>query len=155
MDGLEATRRIVAAGGPSRVIVLTTYDVDYAVHGALRAGASGFLLKDTRPADLAEAIRVVMRGDALLGPSAMRRLLDRYAAPAGRRTELGVLTPRELEILRLVATALSNSEIAERLVLSEATVKTHVSSILRKLGLRDRVQAVVLGYDTGLVQPRM
>jgi DNA-binding NarL/FixJ family response regulator len=157
LDGLEATRRIVAAGGPTRVIVLTTYDVDDAVYTALRAGASGFLLKDARPADLAEAVRVVARGDALLAPSVTRRLLARFAiteaAPRGA-DRLDGLTPREVEILRLLAQALSNAEIAERLVLSEATVKTHVSAVLRKLGLRDRVQAVVLAYDTGLVHPR-
>jgi DNA-binding NarL/FixJ family response regulator len=157
LDGLEATRRIVAAGGPTRVIVLTTYDVDDAVYTALRAGASGFLLKDARPADLAEAVRVVARGDALLAPSVTRRLLARFAlteaAPRGAERLAG-LTPREVEILRLLAQALSNAEIAERLVLSEATVKTHVSAVLRKLSLRDRVQAVVLAYDTGLVHPR-
>jgi DNA-binding NarL/FixJ family response regulator len=169
MDGLEATRRIVAAGGPTKVIVLTTYDVDDAVHAALRAGASGFLLKDARPGELVDAVRVVVRGDALLAPSVTRRLLERFAAdpppdPAAAAAAaviaaravatLSVLTPREVEILRLLATALSNSEIAERLVLSEATVKTHVSSVLRKFQLRDRIQAVVLGYDTGLVHPR-
>jgi DNA-binding NarL/FixJ family response regulator len=157
LDGLEATRRVVAAGGPTRVIVLTTYDVDDAVYAALRAGASGFLLKDARPADLVEAVRVVARGDALLAPSVTRRLLDRFivAGPApSNSSRLAGLTPREIEILRLVAQALSNTEIAERLVLSEATVKTHVSAVLRKLDLRDRVQAVVLAYDTGLVRPR-
>jgi len=157
MDGLEATRRIVAAGGPTRVIVLTTYDVDDAVYAALRAGASGFLLKDARPTDLVEAVRVVARGDALLAPSVTRRLLDRFATaapPSTSSAQLAGLTPREVEILRLVAQALSNAEIADRLVLSEATVKTHVSAMLRKLGLRDRVQAVVLAYDTGLVRPR-
>jgi DNA-binding NarL/FixJ family response regulator len=157
LDGLEATRQVVAAGGPTRVIVLTTYDVDDAVYAALRAGASGFLLKDARPADLVEAVRVVARGDALLAPSVTRRLLDRFivAGPApSNSSRLAGLTPREIEILRLVAQALSNTEIAERLVLSEATVKTHVSAVLRKLDLRDRVQAVVLAYDTGLVRPR-
>jgi DNA-binding NarL/FixJ family response regulator len=157
VDGLEATRRIVASGSPTRVIILTTYDVDDSVFAALRAGASGFLLKDARPAELVEAIRVVARGDALLAPSVTRRLLDRFAgvlpAPGGP-PDLGELTEREVEVLRLVALALSNAEIAERLVLTEATVKTHVSSVLRKLGLRDRVQAVVLAYDVGLVRPR-
>ena len=159
VDGLEATRRIVAAGSPARVIVLTTYDVDDYVYAALRAGASGFMLKDVRPAELADAVRVVAGGDALLAPSVTRRLLDRFAdalpgpdAPAP--ADLGELTERELEVLRLVALALSNAEIAERLFLTEATVKTHVSSILRKLGLRDRVQAVVLAYDVGLARPR-
>jgi DNA-binding NarL/FixJ family response regulator len=155
MDGIEATRRIAAGGGRTRVIVLTTYDLDDAVHAALRAGASGFLLKDARPADLVDAIRVVAQGDALLAPSVTRRLLDRFAGvPAPPGAELDVLTQREIEILKLVATALSNTEIARQLVLSEATVKTHVSSLLRKLGLRDRVQAVVFAYDNGLVAPR-
>ena len=158
LDGLEATRRIVASGSPSRVIVLTTYDVDDSVFAALRAGASGFMLKDVRPAELVEAIRVVARGDALLAPSVTRRLLDRFAGslpgPTVPLPDLAELTEREAEVLRLVALALSNAEIAEQLVVSEATVKTHVSSILRKLGLRDRVQAVVLAYEIGLVQPR-
>ena len=159
VDGLEATRRIVASGSTARVIVLTTYDADEYVFAALRAGASGFMLKDVRPADLAEAIRVVARGDALLAPSVTRRLLDRFAGalpePGGERpADLGGLTEREIEVLSLVALALTNAEIAQRLVLTEATVKTHVSSILRKLDLRDRVQAVVLAYDVGLVRPR-
>ncbi|MET8334143.1 response regulator transcription factor [Streptosporangium canum] len=158
VDGLEATRRIVASGSPARVIILTTYDVDEAVFAALRAGASAFLLKDVRPAELVEAVRVVARGDALLAPSVTRRLLDRFASvlpdPAGPPADLGRLSEREVEVLRLVALALSNAEIAERLVLTEATVKSHVSAVLRKLGLRDRVQAVVLAYDVGLVRPR-
>jgi DNA-binding NarL/FixJ family response regulator len=159
VDGLEATRRIVASGSPARVIVLTTYDVDDSVFAALRAGASGFMLKDVRPADLVEAIRVVAGGDALLAPSVTRRLLDRFAGSlpgpdALTPPDLAELTERELEVLRLVALALSNAEIAQRLVLTEATVKTHVSAVLRKLGLRDRVQAVVLAYDVGLVRPR-
>jgi DNA-binding NarL/FixJ family response regulator len=158
VDGLEATRRIVASGSATRIIVLTTYDVDEFVFAALRAGASGFVLKDVRPAELVEAIRVVARGDALLAPSVTRRLLDRFAdalpGPAAPPPDLGELTEREVEVLRLVALALSNAEIAGRLVLTEATVKTHVSSVLRKLGLRDRVQAVVLAYDIRLVRPR-
>jgi DNA-binding NarL/FixJ family response regulator len=159
VDGLEATRRIVAAGSATRVIVLTTYDVDDSVFAALRAGASGFMLKDVRPADLVEAVRVVAAGDALLAPSVTRRLLDRFAdqlpgPDVAAPPALDELTDREVEVLRLVALALSNAEIAERLVLTEATVKTHVSSVLRKLGLRDRVQAVVVAYDTGLVRPR-
>ncbi len=159
VDGLEATRRIVASGSSARIIVLTTYDVDDAVFGALRAGASAFLLKDARPAELVDAVRVVARGDALLAPSVTRRLLDRFAGalPAGDEPAppgLDELTEREVEVLRFVALALSNAEIARRLVLTEATVKTHVSSVLRKLGLRDRVQAVVLAYDVGLVRPR-
>ena len=159
VDGLEATRRIVAAGSPTRVVVLTTYDVDDYVYAALRAGASAFMLKDVRPAELAEAIRVVAAGDALLAPSVTRRLLDRFAdslpgADDAPPPDLDELTEREVEVLRLVALALSNAEIAERLVLTEATVKTHVSSVLRKLGLRDRVQAVVLAYEIGLARPR-
>jgi DNA-binding NarL/FixJ family response regulator len=156
VDGIEATRQIVASGSPARIIILTTHDIDEYVFAALRAGASGFMLKDVRPAELAEGIRVVARGDALLAPSVTRRLLDRFAAdlaePAVGHVE--ELTEREVEVLRLVALALSNSEIAARLVLTEATVKTHVSSVLRKLGLRDRVQAVVYAYDVGLVRPR-
>ena len=158
VDGIEATNQIVASGSPARIIILTTHDVDEYVFAALRAGASGFLLKDVRPPDLVEAIRVVARGDALLAASVTRRLLDRFAAvlPADAATpaDLDELTDRELEVLRLVALALSNAEIAARLVLTEATVKTHVSSVLRKLDLRDRVQAVVYAYDVGLVRPR-
>jgi DNA-binding NarL/FixJ family response regulator len=158
IDGIEATRQIVASGSPARIIILTTHDVDEYVFAALRAGASGFLLKDVRPPDLVEAIRVVARGDALLAASVTRRLLDRFAAvlpdSAAKPADLDELTERELEVLRLVALALSNAEIAARLVLTEATVKTHVSSVLRKLDLRDRVQAVVYAYDVGLVRPR-
>ena len=155
MDGLEATRRIVSSGGRTRIVVLTTYDADDSVFAALRAGASGFLLKDAAPADLVEAVRVVAAGDALLAPSVTRRLLDRMVAPGvGEPAELRDLTDREREVLRLVAGALSNAEIAGRLSLSETTVKTHVSAVLRKLGLRDRVQAVVLAYEVGLVRPR-
>ena len=170
LDGIEATRRIVAAAPATRVIILTTYDLDEYVFAALRAGASGFLLKDTRPAELVEAVRVVARGDALLAPTVTRRLLDHFTAAlpaagagAGARGRgrsgpdaggLGALSERETEVLRLVALALSNAEIAEQLVLTEATVKTHVSAVLRKLGLRDRVQAVVHAYDVGMVRPR-
>jgi DNA-binding NarL/FixJ family response regulator len=159
LDGVEATRRLLQAGSEARVIILTTFDLDEYVFEALRAGASGFLLKDVQPAQLVEAIRVVASGEALLAPSITRRLLDRFAASleaSERRTppELDSLTPRELEILRLVASGLSNAEIAARLVVSETTVKTHVSSVLRKLRLRDRVQAVVLAYEAGLVRPR-
>jgi DNA-binding NarL/FixJ family response regulator len=157
MDGIEATRQIVASGGSTRIIILTTHDLDEYVFAALRAGASGFLLKDVRPPDLVEGIRVVARGDALLAASVTRRLLDRFAAVLPEdepKPDLDELTEREREVLRLVALALSNSEIAKRLVLTEATVKSHVSSVLRKLSLRDRVQAVVYAYDVGLVRPR-
>ncbi|MBY8874914.1 response regulator transcription factor [Micromonospora sp. PLK6-60] len=157
MDGIAATRELVAAGQPARVVVLTTFDLDEFVYAALRAGASAFLLKDTRPGDLAEAIRVVARGDALLAPTVTRRLLDRFAdrlpGPAAPARRLAALTPREVEVLTLTARALSNAEIAARLHLSTATVKTHVSAILTKLGLRDRIQAVVLAYEVGLVRP--
>jgi DNA-binding NarL/FixJ family response regulator len=156
-DGIEATRRITGPAGAPRVIVLTTFDLDETVYGALRAGASGFLLKDVRPSELVDAIRVVAGGDALLAPSVTRRLLDRFVAtePVSVQADrLAALTEREREVLALVARAASNAEIAARLVVTEATVKTHVSAILRKLGLRDRVQAVVLAYDLRLVRPR-
>jgi DNA-binding NarL/FixJ family response regulator len=155
-DGIEATRRITRAAGAPRVIVLTTFDLDEHVYGALRAGASGFLLKDVRPTELVDAIRVVAGGDALLAPSVTRRLLDRFVATESvtvQADRLAALTEREREVLALIARAASNAEIAARLVVTEATVKTHVSAILRKLGLRDRVQAVVLAYDLGLVRP--
>ncbi|MFG3689259.1 response regulator [Micromonospora sp. NPDC047740] len=155
-DGIAATRELVAAGNPARVVMLTTFDLDEHVYAALRAGASAFLLKDTRPADLAEAVRVVAHGEAL-APTVTRRLLDRFAdrlpGPAATPARLAALTAREVEVLTLTARALSNAEIAERLFLSTATVKTHVSAILTKLGLRDRIQAVVFAYDVGLVRP--
>jgi DNA-binding NarL/FixJ family response regulator len=156
LDGIEATRRLVGAGNPARVIMLTTFDLDEPVFAALRAGASGFLLKDTRPADLAEAVRVVARGEALLAPTVTRRLLDRFADQlpgAQRPARLDLLTGREVEVLTLVARAMSNAEIAQRLTVSQATVKTHLSAILTKLDLRDRVQAAVLAYEVGLVRP--
>jgi DNA-binding NarL/FixJ family response regulator len=155
LDGIEATARILADKPDTRVLILTTFDLDEYVARALRAGASGFLLKDVRPAQLADAIRVVAAGDALLAPTVTRRLLDRFAASldAGPSPDLACLTERELEILRLVAEGLSNAEIADRLFLGESTVKTHVSSVLRKLGVRDRVQAVIAAYDAGLVRP--
>jgi DNA-binding NarL/FixJ family response regulator len=158
IDGVEATRRLVGAGAEARILILTTFDLDEYVFEALRAGASGFLLKDVQPAQLVDAVRVVARGDALLDPTVTRRLLDRFAhtlpgAPERPPPELGELSDREREVLELMASGLSNAELAERLVLSETTVKTHVSSILRKLGLRDRVQAVVLAYQAGLVKP--
>ena len=157
LDGIEATRQIVGSGLPTRVLILTTYDLDEYVFAAIRAGASGFLLKDVEPAQLVDAVRVVARGDALLAPTVTRRLLERFVdtlpgEPAPFPPALASLTAREREILELVATGLSNGEIADRLVLGETTVKSHVSSVLHKLGLRDRVQAVVLAYETGLVQ---
>ena len=156
MDGIEAARRLAQAGHPARIIMLTTFDLDEPVFAALRAGASGFLLKDTRPDELVAAIRVVAGGDALLAPRVTRRLLDRFAGslPAGKAPAgLAGLSEREAQVLTLVARALSNEEIAEQLNLSRATVKTHVSAILFKLGLRDRVQAAVLAYEVGLVRP--
>jgi DNA-binding NarL/FixJ family response regulator len=159
IDGLEATRRLVRDAVPERpvaVLMLTTFDLDAYVYDALRAGASGFLLKDTLPEDLVAAIRVVARGDALIAPGITKRLIEQFAraAPAGEApAALEELTPREAEVLILVASGLSNGEIAEELVLSHATVKTHVKRILGKLGLRDRVQAVVLAYEAGLVHP--
>jgi DNA-binding NarL/FixJ family response regulator len=160
MDGLEATRRILAAPAAAdcRIIILTTFDLDQYVYAALTAGASGFLLKDVTPEQLVTSVRTVRAGDALLAPSITRRLVERFAprasgGPAGPavHADLSDLTPRELEVLQLVARGLSNSEIAAQLSLSEATVKTHVARIFAKLQLRDRVQAVVLAYETGLV----
>jgi RNA polymerase sigma factor (sigma-70 family) len=157
LDGIDATRAIVASGSRARILVLTTFDLDEYVYGAIRAGASGFLLKDVRPTDLIDAIRVVASGSALLGPTVTRRLLDRFTEAEPRSeaasVALATLTEREHEILRLLATGLSNSEIAERLVLGETTVKTHVSNLLRKLRVRDRVQAVILAYEAGVVSP--
>jgi DNA-binding NarL/FixJ family response regulator len=158
MDGLEATRRILAgpAGADCRVIILTTFDLDQYVYTALSAGASGFLLKDVSPEQLIDAVRTVRSGDALLAPSITRRLVERFASTPSAppmHADLSELTPRELEVLQLLAQGLSNAELAAELVLSEATVKTHVARILRKLGLRDRVQAVVLAYQTGLATP--
>ena len=158
VDGIAATRELLATEPAPKVIILTTYDLDDALYAALRAGASGFLLKGARPAELVEAIRVVARGDALLDPAVTRRLLDRFVAARPEEPphpeRLADLTDREMDVLRLVARAASNAEIAAQLVVSEATVKTHVSAVLRKLGVRDRVQAVVLAYDAGLVRPR-
>jgi DNA-binding NarL/FixJ family response regulator len=165
MDGVEATRRIraSAADGAPRVLILTTFDVDEYVYEAIRAGASGFLLKDTGARNLIDGVRVVHSGDAVVAPSATRRLLDRFAtaSPAwrtdgrtGREPSGGPLTARETEVLREVARGLSNAEIAAGMYLSEATVRTHVSNILGKLGLRGRVQAVVYAYEVGLVRPR-
>jgi len=182
LDGIEATRRIVAAGqsGP-RIIILTTFDLDEYVYAALSAGASGFLLKDVTPEHLVAAVQLVRTGDALLAPSITRRLVERFAgqpggppAPPGSSAspaatapaaaaaaarpgapgcDMSALTPREHEVLGLIARGMSNAEIAAKLFLSEATVKTHVARILAKLGLRDRVQAVVLAYESGMVSP--
>jgi DNA-binding NarL/FixJ family response regulator len=155
LDGVEATRQLVEAGTRARILVLTTFDLDEYVYAAIRAGASGFLLKDVEPAELVDAIRVVAAGNSLFGPAATERLVARFAqqpSPEAGRS-LDELTDREKEILRLLATGLSNAELAEHLFLSETTVKTHVSSILRKLHVRDRVQAVIAAYDAGLVQP--
>jgi DNA-binding NarL/FixJ family response regulator len=162
VDGIEATRRIVAAGGTARILILTTFDLDEYAFSALRAGASGFVVKDVPLDELARAIRAVASGDAVVSPRITRRLLDIYAAKLPdlsdrgtsglARTALSQLTPREQEVLLEVATGLSNTEIAEKLVVSEATVKTHVGSILAKLGLRSRVHAVIFAYDTGLVR---
>ena len=156
LDGIAATREITSRH-PAKVLVLTTYDLDEYVYDALQAGASGFLLKDTPPEQLADGIRAVAGGEALLAPTVTRRLIEEFArfGPA-RRTrpaELDELTPRELEVLRLLARGMSNAEIAETLVLGDTTIKTHVAHVLGKLGLRDRVQAVVLAYETGLVVP--
>jgi DNA-binding NarL/FixJ family response regulator len=160
LDGIEATRRLVRDGAAtdSRVLVLTTFDADENVIEALRAGASGFLLKDVTPADFIAAIRTIAAGDALLAPRVTRRLLDRFAdrlppVDEQRHAALRELTEREVEVLRLIARGLSNREIAEQLVLAEPTVKTHVSHVLDKLELRDRAQAVVLAYEAGLVRP--
>jgi DNA-binding NarL/FixJ family response regulator len=158
MDGVEATRHIVESGSRSRVLILTTFDLDEYAFAGLRAGASGFLLKNVPPEDLLSAIRAVATGDAVLAPSVTRRLLDAFAdrlpvADARNESVLSGLTPREREVLVEVATGESNAQIAQRLFLSEATVKTHVGRILAKLHLHDRVQAVVLAYETGLVRP--
>jgi len=159
LDGIAATREICAAAGNDgpRVLVLTTFDLDEYVYDALQAGASGFLLKDAPPETLFEAVRVVAAGEALLAPVVTRRLIAEFArlrpTQRTRPEDLNVLTPRETEILSLVAAGLSNHEIAARLVLSNETVKTHVSHVLRKLALRDRAQAVVAAYESGLVVP--
>jgi DNA-binding NarL/FixJ family response regulator len=159
MDGIEATRQLAADGEDApRVLVLTTFDLDDYVYDALSAGASGFLLKDVTASALFEAVRVVAAGEALLAPAVTRRLIGEFVRlrprPAQSRDRLRELTPRETEVLRLVAEGLSNGEIATRLVVSDETVKTHVSRVLMKLGLRDRTQAVVAAYESGLVVPR-
>jgi DNA-binding NarL/FixJ family response regulator len=163
MDGIEATRRVVAEHPGTRVLVLTTFDVDEYAFAALRSGASGFLLKNARPHDLVEAIRTVAAGSSVVAPRVLRRMLDLFAPhlPAGEQPandgldpRLRSLTPRELDVLRCVAEGLSNAEIAERLVLSSTTVKTHVGNLLAKLGVRDRVQAVIVAHESGLVGSR-
>ncbi|BCB87189.1 response regulator [Phytohabitans suffuscus] len=161
MDGLEATRRVLEHSPECRVLMLTTFDLDRYVYAALAAGASGFLLKDVTPEHLVAAVRLVDTGDALLAPSITRRLVERFAAtdatatagPPAIHRDLAGLTPREREVLTLMGRGLSNSEIAAALTLSEATVKTHAAHVFGKLGLRDRAQAVVLAYETGLVKP--
>lgn len=157
LDGMEATRRIMAAGGAGcRVIMLTTFDLDEYVYGALRAGAGGFLLKDVSRARLVEAVRGVLEGDVLLAPAITRRLIERFVRPQplGSRAHqaLSTLTNRELDVLKLIARGLSNAEIARTLVVTEPTVKTHIGHVFHKLELRDRAQAVVFAYETGIVQ---
>jgi DNA-binding NarL/FixJ family response regulator len=158
LDGLEATRRLTSGAGGPRVLILTTFDLDEYVYEALRSGASGFLLKDTPPEQLVQAITVVAGGEALLAPSITKRLIEEFVRTGGTtRAEpppgIQELTSRELEVLQLIARGLSNAEIAKELFVSETTVKTHVARVLMKLNLRDRVQAVVLAYESGLVQP--
>lgn len=159
MDGIEATRQLIRSDGSPRILVLTTFDLDEYVYDALRAGASGFLLKDVTAERLFDAVRVVAAGDALLAPTITRRLIREFALlrpkpDASSTAALAALTPRETQVLRLVAEGLSNPEIATRLFVTEETVKTHVSRVLGKLGLRDRTQAVVAAYESGLVVPR-
>ncbi|SDK80647.1 two component transcriptional regulator, LuxR family [Glycomyces sambucus] len=162
VDGIEATRRIIAAGGRSRVLVLTTFDLDEYAYAALRAGASGFLVKDAQPEELLSGIRVVAAGDAVVAPKLTRRLLDRFAdqfpvegedEAKAAAAQLDVLTEREREVLTAIGKGWNNTEIAERFHLAESTVKTHVGRILAKIGARDRVQAVIFAYNTGLVAP--
>jgi DNA-binding NarL/FixJ family response regulator len=164
MDGIEATRRIIATGGRSRVLILTTFDLDEYAHAALRAGASGFLLKDVRPEELLGGIRAVAAGDAIIAPALTRRLLDAYVHrlpgyPQDHETlpddnpRLRTLTEREREILVAIGRGWNNAEIAERLIVSESTVKTHVGRVLAKIGARDRIQAVIFAYDLGLTRP--
>jgi DNA-binding NarL/FixJ family response regulator len=155
LDGVEATRRLVASDTHARILVLTTFDLDEYVYAAIDAGASGFLLKDVQPTDLTDAIRVVAAGNSLFAPAATQRLLARYRQKKGgtELRSLDDLTERELETLRLLSSGLSNAEIAKHLYVSETTVKSHVSAVLRKLKVRDRVQAVIAAYDAGLVEP--
>jgi DNA-binding NarL/FixJ family response regulator len=157
LDGIAATRQIVAEGLPSRVLMLTTFDEEGIVYDAMKAGASGFLLKTAPPAKLTDAVRTIAAGESLLAPAITRRLVEEFVRrpPPGQaeQGQLAELTEREREVLRLIARGLSNAEIAAELVVSEATVKTHVNHVLQKLNLRDRVQAVVLAYETGLARP--
>jgi DNA-binding NarL/FixJ family response regulator len=159
LDGIEATRRILRGGSPSRVMILTTFGLDGYVYDALRAGASGFMLKDAPPEEIAAAVRIVASGDALLAPAVTRAVIEEFARqpPPAAAVEppaaVAELTPREQEVLALLVRGLSNPEICEQLVISEATAKTHVAHILQKLGLRDRVQAVIYAYESGLVAP--
>ncbi|MER5178298.1 response regulator transcription factor [Streptomyces sp. NPDC002896] len=162
MDGLEATRRIVASGGRTRVLIVTTFDLDEYAYEGLRAGASGFLLKDARPEELVAGIQAVATGDAVVAPSLTRRLLDAYAhqvlapteAPAAVDPRLQTLSDREREVLVAIGQGWTNTEIAERLVLTESTVKKHVGRVLAKIGARDRIQAVIMAYDAGLVRAK-
>ena len=154
LDGLAATRQLIAEGSTTRVLVLTTFDLDEYVFAALRSGASGFLLKDATAEDLIAGIRVVARGDGLLAPAVTRRVVEAFAAiPEPTHTTVPDLSPRELDVLRLLARGRSNAEIAADFVVSEATVKTHVSNVLAKLRVRDRIQAVIFAYESGLVRP--
>jgi DNA-binding NarL/FixJ family response regulator len=156
LDGIEATRRILSGGASCRVVILTTFDLDEHVFAALRAGASGFLLKDVSPEQLVASLRILAGGEALLAPSITRRLIERFTAPGSGPAAshvLSALTEREREVLILVARGLSNDELAGELHVGESTIKTHVGRVLAKLGLRDRVQAVVFAYENGLIQP--
>jgi DNA-binding NarL/FixJ family response regulator len=158
LDGIEAIRRLRQAGVEAHVLVLTTFDLDEYVYAAMRAGASGFLLKDAPREQLVTAVRTVARGEALLAPTVTKRLIEQFVdrpAPEEAMPSLADLSVRELEVLRLLARGLSNAEIADGLIIGEATVKTHVARILRKLGVRDRLQAVVIAYETGIIQPRV
>jgi DNA-binding NarL/FixJ family response regulator len=153
LDGIEATRRLVPQLAATRVVMLTTFDLDDYIVDAFRAGASGFLLKTAPPSQLVAAVRTVHAGDALLAPASTRRLIEQFAQPPGPAPELDALTARELDVLRLLARGLTNAEIAAQFVVEPSTVKSHVASVLAKLGLRDRVQAVVFAYESGLVRP--
>jgi DNA-binding NarL/FixJ family response regulator len=157
LDGIETTKRLVDAGSRAKILVLTTFDLDEYVYEAMRAGANGFLLKDAPREQLTAAIRAVAAGDALLAPSVTRRLIERFVGLRSPNTSLpdlaGLLTPREVEVLRLVARGRTNAEIARELFVEESTVKTHVARLLAKLGVRDRIQAVILAYETGFIQP--